>query len=163
LMCDMMVLAFQTDRTRIASCMFADAGSNRSYRNIDVPDGHHGLSHHRDDPVKLEKISKINQFHVAQLSYFLQKLKATPDGNSNLLDNSMICYGSAISDGNRHNNENLPVLLAGNAGGLIDSGRHVKVAPETPMCNLFMSMLERFGTPVDFVGDSTGSLSELQL
>lgn len=163
LMCDMMVLAFQTDRTRIASCMFADAGSNRSYRNINVADGHHGLSHHRDDPVKLEKISKINQFHVAQLSYFLQKLKATPDGTSNLLDNSMICYGSAISDGNRHNNENLPILLAGKAGGLVDSGRHVQVAPETPMCNLFMSMLERFGTPVDFVGDSTGCLSELQL
>lgn len=163
LMCDMMVLAFQTDRTRIASCMFADAGSNRSYRNIGVPDGHHGLSHHRDDPVKLEKISKINQFHVTQLAYFLEKLKATPDGNSNLLDNSMICYGSAISDGNRHNNENLPILLAGKAGGQIDSGRHVKVAAETPMCNLFMSMLERFGTPVDFVGDSTGTLSELQL
>jgi len=163
LMCDMMVLAFQTDRTRIATCMFADAGSNRSYRNINVADGHHGLSHHRDDPAKLEKISKINQFHVAQLGYLLKKLKETPDGTSNLLDNSMICYGSAISDGNRHNNENLPILLAGKAGGLIDSGRHVQVAPETPMCNLFMSMLERFGTPVDFVGDSTGSLSELQL
>ena len=162
LMCDMMVLAFQTDRTRIATCMFADAGSNRSYRNINVADGHHGLSHHRDDPAKLEKISKINQFHVAQLAYFLKKLKDTPEGSSNLLDNSMICYGSAISDGNRHNNENLPVLLAGKAGGQIDSGRHVQVAPETPMCNLFMSMLDRFGTPVDFVGDSTGRLSELQ-
>ena len=163
LMCDMMVLAFQTDRTRIASCMFADAGSNRSYRNINVSDGHHGLSHHRDDPAKLEKISRINQFHVAQLAYFLKKLKETPDGTSNLLDNSMICYGSAISDGNRHNNENLPILLAGKAGGQIDSGRHVQVASETPMCNLFMSMLDRFGTPVDFVGDSTGRLSELQL
>ena len=163
LMCDMMVLAFQTDRTRIASCMFADAGSNRSYRNINVSDGHHGLSHHRDDPAKLEKISRINQFHVAQLAYFLKKLKETPDGSSNLLDNSMICYGSAISDGNRHNNENLPILLAGKAGGQIDSGRHVQVASETPMCNLFMSMLDRFGTPVDFVGDSTGRLSELQL
>ena len=163
LMCDMMVLAFQTDRTRIASCMFADAGSNRSYRNINVSDGHHGLSHHRDDPAKLDKISRINQFHVTQLAYFLKKLKETPDGYSNLLDNSMICYGSAISDGNRHNNENLPILLAGKAGGRIDSGRHVQVAPETPMCNLFMSMLERFGTPDDFVGDSTGRLSELQL
>ena len=163
LMCDMMVLAFQTDRTRIATCMFADAGSNRSYRQIDVPDGHHGLSHHRDDAAKLAKISKINHFHVAQLAYFLEKLKATPEGDTNLLDNSMICYGSAISDGNRHNNENLPVLLSGNAGGLIDSGRHIRVARETPMCNLFMSMLDRFGTPVDFVGDSTGKLSELQL
>jgi hypothetical protein len=163
LMCDMMVLAFQTDRTRIATCMFADAGSNRSYRNINVSDGHHDLSHHRDDTSKLAKISDINRFHVAQLGYFLEKLKSTPDGNSNLLDNSMICYGSAISDGNRHNNENLPVLLAGKAGGRIDSGRHIRVSRETPMCNLYMSMLDRFGTPVDFVGDSTGTVSELRI
>lgn len=163
LMCDMMVLAFQTDRTRIATCMFADAGSNRSYRHIDVPDGHHDLSHHRGDAAKLAKIQDINRFHVAQLSYFLQRLKATPDGEGNLLDNSMICYGSAISDGDRHNNENLPVILAGHAGGQISSGRHVRVSQETPMCNLFMSMLDRFGTPVDFVGDSTGRISELEI
>ena len=163
LMCDMMVLAFQTDRTRIATCMLADAGSNRSYRHIDVPDGHHDLSHHRGDAVKLAKIQDINRFHVAQLSYFLQRLKATPDGEGNLLDNSMICYGSAISDGDRHNNENLPVLLAGHAGGQIDPGRHIRVTSETPMCNLFMSMLDRFGTPVDFVGDSTGRISELEI
>lgn len=163
LMCDMMVLAFQTDRTRIATCMLADAGSNRSYRHINVADGHHDLSHHRGDAAKHAKIRDINRFHVAQLSYFLQKLKSTPDGEGNLLDNSMICYGSAISDGDRHNNENLPILLAGHAGGLIDSGRHVRVRPETPMCNLFMSMLDRFGTTVDFVGDSTGRLSELQV
>lgn len=163
LMCDMMVLAFQTDRTRIATCMLADAGSNRSYRHINVADGHHDLSHHRGDAAKHAKIRDINRFHVAQLSYFLQRLKATPDGEGNLLDNSMICYGSAISDGDRHNNENLPIILAGHAGGRIDSGRHVEVRAETPMCNLFMSMLDRFGTPVDFVGDSTGRLSELQI
>jgi hypothetical protein len=163
LMCDMMVLAFQTDRTRIATCMLADAGSNRSYRHINVADGHHDLSHHRGDAAKHAKIRDINRFHVAQLSYFLQKLKATPEGDGNLLDNSMVCYGSAISDGDRHNNENLPILLAGHAGGMIDSGRHVRVSAETPMCNLFMSMLERFGTPVDFIGDSTGRLSELQI
>ncbi|MFK8113362.1 MAG: DUF1552 domain-containing protein [Rubripirellula sp.] len=164
LMCDMMVLAFQTDRTRIASFMFADAGSNRSYRHIDVPDGHHDLSHHRGDQNKHKKIREINRFHVAQLAYFLQKLKSTPDGeNGNLLDNSMVCYGSAISDGDRHNNENLPIVLAGHAGGSIDSGRHVRVSAETPLCNLFMSMLDRFGTPTDFVGDSTGQVSELQI
>jgi len=159
----MMVLAFQTDRTRIATCMLADAGSNRSYRHINVADGHHDLSHHRGDAEKHAKIREINRFHVAQLSYFLQRLKATPEGEGNLLDNSMICYGSAISDGNRHNNENLPVLLAGHAGGRISSGRHIRVSQETPMCNLFMSMLDRFGTPVDFVGDSTGRVAGLQV
>lgn len=163
LMCDMMVFAFQTDRTRIASFMIANAGSNRSYRHVDVPDGHHDLSHHQGNEEKLSKITKINRFHVAQLAYFIEKLKATPDGNGSLLDNSMICYGSAISDGNRHNNEDLPILVAGRGGGTIDAGRHVRVAPETPMCNLFLSMLDRFGTPVDFVGDSTGRLRGLQI
>lgn len=164
LMCDMIVLAFQTDRTRIATFMLADAGSNRSYRQINVPDGHHDLSHHRGDAAKHAKIREINRFHVSQLAYLLQRLKATPDGvEGNLLDHSMICYGSAISDGDRHNNENLPILLAGHGGGAIDSGRHVQVAPETPMCNLFMSMLDHFGTPVDFVGDSTGRLSNLKI
>lgn len=164
LLCDMMVLAFQTDRTRLSTFMFADAGSNRSYRQINVADGHHDLSHHRGDAEKHAKIREINRFHVTQLAYLLQKLKDTPDGeNGNLLDNSMICYGSAISDGDRHNNENLPIVLAGHAGGQLDTGRHVRVARETPMCNLFLSMLDRFGTPVDFIGDSTGRLSELQL
>ncbi len=164
LMCDMIVLAFQTDRTRIATFMLADAGSNRSYRQIDVPDGHHDLSHHRGDAAKHSKIREINRFHVAQLSYLLRRLKSTPDGvDGNLLDNSMICYGSAISDGDRHNNENLPILLAGHGGGRIDAGRHIRVAPETPVCNLFMSMLDRFGTPVDFIGDSTGRLTNLQI
>lgn len=164
LMCDMMVLAFQTDRTRIATFMLADAGSNRSYRQINVSDGHHDLSHHRGDAAKHAKIREINRFHVQQLSYLLQRLKDTPDGlEGNLLDHSMICYGSAISDGDRHNNENLPILLAGHGGGTIDAGRHVQVAPETPMCNLFMSMLDRFGTPVDFIGDSTGRVSNLKI
>lgn len=164
LMCDMMVLAFQTDRTRIATFMFADAASNRSYRHIEVPDGHHDLSHHRGDAEKHAKLQKINQFHVTQVAYFLERLKATTDVHGeSLLDHSMICYGSAISDGDRHNNENLPVLLAGHGGGTIDAGRHIRVAPETPMCNLFMSMLDRFGTPVDFIGDSTGRLRGLQI
>ena len=163
LLCDMMVLAFQIDSTRISTFMFADAGSNRSYRHIDVPDGHHDLSHHRGDAAKHAKIREINRFHVAQLSYLLQKMKATPDGYGNLLDNTMICYGSALSDGDRHNNENLPILLAGHGGGSIDTGRHVRVPEETPMCNLFMAMLDRIGAPVDFIGDSTGKLRGLQI
>ena len=164
LMCDMMVLAFQMDRTRLATFMLADAGSNRSYRQINVADGHHDLSHHRGDASKHKKIREINRFHVQQVAYFLERLKQIPDGpHGNLLDQSMICYGSAISDGDRHNNENLPVILAGGGGGSIDTGRHLRVAAETPMCNLFVSMLERFGTPVDFIGDSTGSLNQLTI
>ena len=161
LMCDMMVLAFQTDSTRIATMMFANAGDNKNYRNIDVPDGHHDLSHHRDDPVKLEKITRINRFHVEQLSYLLTKMKSIPEGDRSLLDNSMIVYGSGISDGNRHNNENLPILLAGSGGGTIETGRHVRYDTETPMCNLFMSMLARMNVDVPYIGDSTGYLSRL--
>lgn len=163
LLCDMMVLAFQTDSTRVATCMFANAGSNRSYKQIDVPDGHHDLSHHRNDEERLRKIAEINRYHVMHLAYFLDRLKSTPDGEGNLLDNSMILYGSGLSDGDRHNNENLPIILAGHGGGSIDTGRHLKVKTETPLCNLFMSMLDRFGTPVDFIGDSTGRMRGLQI
>ncbi len=163
LMCDMMVLAFQTDSTRIATMMFANAGSNRNYRHIEIPDGHHDLSHHAGDPKKHAKIRQINRFHVAQLSYFLQRLRSIPEGNGTLLDNCMILYGSGLSDGNRHNNENLPILLAGRGGGTLDTGRHVRYEHETPLCNLFMSMLDRFGSPAPFIGDSTGRLSGLQV
>lgn len=161
LMCDMMVLAFQTDSTRISTMMFANAGDNRNYRMIDVPDGHHNLSHHRSDPVKLAKISKINKFHVEQLSYLLTRMKSIREGESTLLDNSMIVYGSGISDGNRHNNENLPILLAGSGGGTIEPGRHIRYETETPMCNLFLSMLDRMDVNVPFIGDSTGRLPGL--
>lgn len=163
LMCDMMVLAFQTDSTRIATFMFANAGSNRNYRHIGIPDGHHELSHHRGDPKKHAKIREINRFHVAQLAYLLERLKAIPEGDGTLLDNCMIVYGSGLSDGNRHNNENLPVVVAGRGGGTVDPGRHVRYPHETPLTNLFMSMLDRMGAPVDFIGDSTGSLSGLQV
>jgi hypothetical protein len=163
LMCDMMVLAFQTDSTRVATMMFANAGSNRNYRHIEIPDGHHDLSHHAGDPKKHAKIRQINRFHVAQLSYFLQRLRSIPEGNGTLLDNCMILYGSGLSDGNRHNNENLPILLAGRGGGTLDTGRHVRFEHETPLCNLFMSMLDRFGSPAPFIGDSTGRLSGLQV
>ena len=163
LMSDIMVLAFQTDTTRIATFMFANAGSNRSYRQIDIPEGHHSLSHHGNDPKKLEKISNINRFHVAQLAYLLKRLKAIPEGEGTLLDHSMICYGSGLSDGNRHNNEDLPVLLAGRGGGSIDPGRHIRFEHETPMCNLFLSMLDRVGVSAPFIGDSTGRLSGLKI
>lgn len=163
LMGDMMVLAFQTDSTRISTFMFANAGSNRSYKQININDGHHELSHHRGDAKKQAKIRDINRFHIDQLSYLLQKMKATPDGHGNLLENCTICYGSGLSDGDRHNNENLPVLLAGGGAGTIDTGRHLQVAEETPMCNLYMSLLNNFGTPVDYIGDSTAALPGLKI
>jgi hypothetical protein len=163
LLCDMLVLAFQTDSTRIATFMLADEGSNRNYRHIGVPEGHHDLSHHQGDPKKHAKIRDINRFHVTQLAYFLERLKAIPEGDGTLLDNCMIVYGAGISDGNRHNHENLPVLLAGRGRGTVDPGRHVRYDFETPMTNLFLSMLDRVGAPVDFLGDSTGRLSNLQV
>ena len=163
MMCDMMVLAFQTDSTRIATMMFANAGDNKNYRKIGVPDGHHDLSHHQSDAAKLEKITQINSFHIQQLSYLLQKMKSIREGEGTLLDNSMIVYGSGISDGNRHNHDNLPILLAGSGGGTVETGRHVRYDLETPVCNLFMSMLDRVGVNAPFIGDSTGRLQGLTL
>jgi hypothetical protein len=162
LMCDMIVLAFQTDSTRVATFMLANAGSNRSYREIGVSDGHHNLSHHGGDRKKHEKIRKINRFHVEQLAYLLERLKSIREGEKTLLDSCMVLYGSGLSDGNRHNNENLPIVLAGQGGGSIDTGRHVRFSEETPLCNLFLSLLDRMGAPTDFIGDSTGRLSRLE-
>lgn len=163
LLCDMIVLAFQTDSTRIASFMFANAGSNRNYKEIEVPDGHHDLSHHGGDAQKHAKIRQINRFHVTQLAYLLRKLKSIPEGEGTLLDSCMVCYGSGLSDGNRHNHDNLPVLLAGRGNGTIDPGRHIRYEEETPMCNLFLSMLDGMGVNAPFIGDSTGRLPGLTL
>lgn len=161
LMCDLMVLAFQTDTTRICSFVLTNEGSNRAYPFAGVPEGHHDLSHHGNDAKKKEKIRDINKFHVTQLSYLLQKLKAIPEGEGTLLDNCLIAYGSANSDGNAHNHDDLPVLLAGRGGGTIQTGRHLRYPKETPISNLWLSMLERMDVQVPFLGDSTGALSGL--
>lgn len=160
LMIDLMVLAFQTDLTRVITFPIANDGSNRPYKWIDVPEGHHELSHHGSDPKKLEKIKKINTLHVEQFAYFLGKLKATKEGSGNLLDNSMIVYGSGIGDGNRHNHDDLPILLAGKGGGTIAGGRHL-IFPkraDTPLMNLYLALFERMGAPARSFGDSTGVL-----
>ncbi|MBI2947294.1 MAG: DUF1552 domain-containing protein [Verrucomicrobia bacterium] len=162
LMGDMMVLAFQSDVTRIATFMIANEGSNKAYPFIGVNNGHHELSHHQGDRNKQAKIAQINKFHIAQFSYILQRLKSIPEGDGTLLDNCMVVYGSALSDGNAHNSENLPVLLAGRGGGTIRTGRHVKYEFETPMCNLLLSMLDRVGASADYFGDSTGRLVGLE-
>jgi hypothetical protein len=161
LMFDLMALAFQTDTTRISTFMLAHDGSDRSYPATGVHEGHHTLSHHGNDETKKQKIAKINQFHMSQFAYFLEKLKSIPEGDGTVLDNSMILYGSGISDGNRHNHDELPVLLAGHGGGSIKTGRHVQFARGTPLNNLYLSMLDRMGTPAEKLGDSTGKLVDL--
>ncbi len=161
LMLDLLVMAFQSDSTRISTMILAHDGSNRPYPFLGVSEGHHDLSHHGNDEEKKKKIARINRFHVEQFAYFLERLKATPEGSGSVLDHCMIVYGAAISDGNRHNHDNLPVLLAGGGGGTLQTGRHVRYPKNTPMANLFLSMLDRFGTPVERLGDSTGRLERL--
>ena len=161
LMFDMLALAFQTDSTRVATFIISHEGSNRPYPFLGVSDGHHDISHHMSNPETVEKITKVNEFHVRQLAYFLDKLKSIREGEGNLLDNSMIVYGSGISDGNRHNHDDLPVLLAGRGGGTITTGRHIVAEKETPLNNLFLSMLDRIGAPTERFGDSTGKFEAI--
>lgn len=161
LMFDLLTLAFQTDSTRVATFMMAHDGSNRPYRFLDVPEGHHDLSHHGRDKEKMQKIAKINRFHVTQFAYFLEKLKTIKEGDGNLLDNSMIIYGSGISDGDRHNHDDLPVIMAGRGAGTISAGRHVKYDKAVPMTNLYLSMLDRMGVSAERIGDSTGRLDNV--
>lgn len=162
LMGDLMALAFQLDKTRIATFMLANAGSNRSYPQVEVREGHHSLSHHRGKAEKQQKIARINRFHVAQLAYLLKRLDSISEGEGTLLDHSMILYGSAISDGNRHRHDDLPVLLAGGGGGTLASGRHIECRPGTPLTNLFLALLGRLGVKARQVGDSTGVLEGLE-
>ncbi|MGD9720932.1 MAG: DUF1552 domain-containing protein [Pirellulales bacterium] len=156
LMYDLLALAFQGDLTRVSTFVVANEGSNRAYPFIGVPDGHHDLSHHGGDAKKQEKIREINRFHVTHLAYFLEKMQSIADGEHSLLDNCMVLYGSGLGDGNAHNHDNLPILMAGRGGGTIRPGRHLRYAKETPLNNLFLSMLERVEAPVDNLGDSTG-------
>ena len=161
LMCDLLVLAFQADLTRVATFVFANDGSNRSYKLIEVPEGHHDLSHHGGNKDKQTKIAKINRFHISQFAYLLDKMKAIHESEGTLLDNSMIVLGGGISDGNRHNHDELPILLAGQGGGTLKPGRHIRVKKETPLTNLYLGMLDRVGVPTEKLGDSTGKLESL--
>jgi hypothetical protein len=158
---DLLVLAFRTDVTRIGTFMLANEGSNRPYPFIGVSDGHHDLSHHQNDAKKLAKIRDINKFHIQQFAYLLGQLKSIPEGDGTLLDGCMIAYGSGNSDGNRHNHDDLPILLAGKGGGTIKTGRHLRYPRETPLNNLWLSMLDRMGASTSKLGDSTGRLPGL--
>jgi CRISPR/Cas system CSM-associated protein Csm4 (group 5 of RAMP superfamily) len=137
---------------------FANDGSNRSYSMISVAEGHHELSHHQNDPKKHEKIKRINKFHIEQLAYLLTKLQSVKENGKSLLDQSLIVYGSGIGDGNRHNHDDLPILLAGHGGGKIKGGRHLKFAKDTPLMNLYLAMFQTMGCPTKSFGDSTGVL-----
>ncbi len=160
LMYDLQVVAFQADLTRVSTLVVGREGSVRTYGEIGIPDPHHPLSHHRGNPEWIAKLQKINTFHVELFAYYLDKLKNTPDGDGSLLDHSMIVYGSAISDGNSHTHKDLPVLLAGRGGGWLKPGRHL-VYEQTPMTNLYLTLLDRMGVEPETVGDSTGKLQHL--
>ena len=161
LMFDMMVLAFQSDSTRISSFLLAHDGSNRSFRDIGVPEGHHSLSHHKNDPDKIKKLAKIDHFYSEQFAYFIDKLSTTQEiDGSRLLDHCMIVFGGGISDGNRHRHSDLPVLLAGGSSHGLTTGRHVDFQG-VPMTNLYLGMLDRAGVQASQVGDSSGHIKDL--
>lgn len=161
LMGDLLVLAFQADLTRVATFMLANEGSNRSYAEIGVKEGHHTLSHHQNDAEKQAKISQINRFHMEQFAYIVGKLAEAREGEARLLDSSMILYGSGLGDGNRHTHVDLPILTVGRGGGTLATGRHVVYESKTPLNNLFLSLLDRMGAGVEALGDSTGRLAKL--
>jgi hypothetical protein len=161
LLADLIVLAFRADLTRVATFVLGSDGSNRGYREIGVADGHHDLSHHGGDPAKHAKLRLINRLHVAQFAYLLERLKAAPEGGGTLLDQCMVVYGSGISDGDRHDHDDLPMLLAGGGGGTLRPGRHVRYSRGTPLSNLYLAMLDRLGVPAEWFGDGTARLGSL--
>ena len=162
LMYDLMLLAFRMDITRVSTFMVGNGGSDRRFEELDIHDGHHSLSHHRDNADMVAKIRKIDTFYAERFARFVKKMAQTQDGEGTLLDHSMVLYGSGICDGNRHNHENLPIVMAGRANGSIDTGRLIHYGRETPLCNLYLAMLDRAGCDVAEFGDATGRLNALK-
>ncbi len=163
LMFDMQVLAYQSDLTRVITFMMGREISGRSYAEIGVPDAHHPISHHQNRPENIVKLCKINAFHTSLLAYYLDRLRATADGDGTLLDSLLLIYGSGMSDSNAHSPANLPILLGGGAAGQLKRGRHVKVGANVPLANLHLTLLDRLGIPLDKIGNSTGRLTTLSL
>lgn len=161
LMYDLQVVAFQTDLTRVVTMMVGREGSMRTYPEIGVPDPHHPLTHHRNNPEWMQRVEQINVFHAELFARYIAKLKATPDGDSNLLERSMVVYGSGLSDGNRHTHDDLPVLVMGQGGGTLRTGRHVVYESKTPMNNLYLTLMDVMGVRTESLGDSTGELTHL--
>jgi hypothetical protein len=160
LMNDLLLTAFQADITRIATLIYSKESSTRSYPELGFSDPHHPLTHHRNNPEWVEKVTQINCHHLEQFADFVRKAKAIREGDGTLLDHSMLVYGSSISDGNNHVHENLPVIMLGRGDGSLRPGRHI-VYPETPMTNLFLAMLDQLGVPTGKLGDSTGKAAHL--
>ena len=156
LMMDLQVIAFQTDMTRVITFMLGRAGSNRPYRSIGISDGHHSITHHQNDPVKIDNVAKIDAHLVETFAYFLEKLKSTPDGDGNLLDHSLILYGSGLGDANVHTHHELPTALLGGGAGQIKGGRHLRYPKDTPLNNLLVSLLDKAGVRTENFGDATG-------
>jgi hypothetical protein len=161
MMYDLIVLAYRANVTRVSTFMVAREISNRTYPQVGVSDGHHAISHHSNQAAKMDKNVKIQTYHVSLFAQFLEKLRTTPDGAGSLLDNSIILYGSNMSNSNAHNHFPLPVLVAGGASGRMKGGRHLKYPDHTPMTNLLLTLLDKAGVPMDSLGDSTGKMSEL--
>jgi hypothetical protein len=161
LMFDLQVLALQGDVTRVITFQLARETSNRTYTEIGVSDPHHPLTHHGGDPAKIARMAKINAFHVSLFAYYLEKLKATPEGDGSLLDHSLILYGSGMGNPNVHDHVNLPILVAGGGAGSHKGGRHIKYAEPTPLANLHLTLLEKVGVRMDAFADSKGKVEEL--
>ena len=159
LMADLQALAFQTDKTRVITFLVAHEQSTRPYPEIGIPDPHHPLTHHSGDQEKIAKVVQIQTYHAKMFSYFLEKMRSTPDGDGSLLDHMMIVYGGSISDANVHKHEDLPILLLGGGDGRIKGGRHVRYPKDTPVSNLFLALLDNLGVTKESFGDSTGHLS----
>jgi hypothetical protein len=158
LMYDLQIMAFQADLTRIGTMVIGREGSVRTYPEIGVPDPHHPLTHHQNDPERMERVTKINELHAELFAYYVKRLKETPDGDGSLLDHSLALYGSGLSDGNRHLHEDLPIVVAGHGNGSLKTGRCLALPDRTPLANLFLAMLDQAGANEEQFGDSTGKL-----
>jgi hypothetical protein len=163
LMTDMITVAFQADLTRVVTFLVTHEGTSRAYREIGIADGHHPLTHHRNQVELMDKVARINLYHMEQFAQWVGRLKNTPDVDGSIVDNSMLVYGAGLADGNSHIHSDLPTLIVGRAGGYIKPGRRVVYRKETPMCNLFLTMMDRMGLHMDQFGDSTGHLNGLDL
>ena len=159
LMFDLLTLAYQTDVTRVFTFMMAREVSNRTYPQVGVPDGHHATSHHQNRAEKIEKLVRIQTYHLSLFTGFLEKLSKTPDGDGSLLDHVTLLYGSNMSNSNQHNHFPLPNLVVGGASGKLQGGRHLRFPDHTPMSNLLISLLDKAGVKQESLGDSTGPLS----
>ena len=163
LMCDLQVLAYQADLTRVITFMLGREFSGVTYPQIGVPDAHHPITHHQHEPEKVAKVARINAYHVTKFAYLLERMQATPDGDGTLLDHAMLIYGTGMGDCNAHDPRSIPLLLAGGGAGQLRGGRHIRYPKETPLANLHLTLLNKLGVNVDRIGDSTGRLDDRTL